>query len=522
MKTVTPSQMREIDRRTIEDLGISSLVLMESAGLALLDEIESRTQDPRLRVTIVCGPGNNGGDGMVAARHLADRGHEVVTFLAAPRSSFSGDAKVQLRTLTRLEMDVSVLSSPSSFERAFRRAGESDVLVDSLFGTGLGRTVEGSWAQCVSIINSCPGLVISADVPSGLDARTGHPLGDCVTADVTVTFGLPKTGLVIFPGAQFAGEVVVADIGIPRSVIDSMELPGELLGSDAVERVYEERWPDTHKGSYGHLLLCCGSAGKLGAGILASRGALRAGAGLVTLAVPASALHQVDAATPEVMAAPLHETAEGSFSRLGVHGLRKLIRERDALAIGPGISTHPEVGELVREVLKWEGFPAVVDADALNVLEGDLELLRPRGPHTVITPHPGEMSRLLGSSTKDVQSDRIGAALECAGRSGCVVVLKGAGTVVAHPDGTFYINTTGNPGMASGGTGDVLTGMIGALLARGCSPIKSAAASVFLHGAAGDMAAGKISEHSLTATDIVECLGPTLNQMRNGVENAES
>jgi len=514
LKTVTPSQMREIDRRTIDDLGISSLVLMESAGLGLVDEIESRNKGERLRVTVMCGPGNNGGDGMVAARHLADRGHEVVTFLAAPRATFSGDAKVQLRTLNRLEMEVTVLSSLSSYERAFRRAGGSDVTIDALFGTGLGRVVEGQWAQCVRIINSCPGLVISADVPSGLDARTGHPLGECVTADVTVTFGLPKTGLALYPGAQFAGEVVVADIGIPRSVIETMDLPGALLGSEAVEVVYEERWPDTHKGTYGHLLLCCGSTGKLGAGILASRGALRAGAGLVTLAVPVSAVHEVDVATPEVMTSPLPETAEGSFSRLGANGLKKLIKERDALGIGPGISTDPEVGELVREVLNWEGFPAVVDADALNVLDGDLELLRPRGQHTVITPHPGEMSGLIGGSTRDVQSDRIGAALECSGRSGCVVVLKGAGTVVAHPDGTFYINTTGNPGMASGGTGDVLTGMIGALLARGRSPLDSARAAVYLHGAAADVAAEKVTEHALTATDIIDSLGLTLMGMR--------
>lgn len=506
--------MREIDRTTIDEMGISSLVLMENAGLGLVDEIEKRTKGQRLKVTVVCGPGNNGGDGMVAARHLSERGHEVVTFLAVPRSSFSGDAKIQLRTLTRLGGDVNVLSSPSSYERAFRRAGDSDVAIDSLFGTGLGKNVEGKWAQCVRIINSCPGLVISADIPSGLDARTGHPLGECVTADVTVTFGLLKTGLVLFPGAQFAGEVVVADIGIPRSVIEEMDLSGSILGPGPVERLYSERWPDTHKGTYGHLLLCCGSAGKLGAGILASRGALRAGAGLVTLCVPASALHEVDAATPEVMTAPLPETAEGSFSRLGANGLKKLIYDRDAVAIGPGISTDPEVGDLVREVLSWQGFPAVVDADALNVLDGNLELLRPRGPDTVLTPHPGEMSRLLGSNTTDVQSDRIGAALECAGRCQSVVVLKGAGTVVAHPEGTYYINTTGNPGMASGGTGDVLTGMIGALLARGCSALDSAAAAVYLHGAAADMAAERITEHALTASDIIDSLGPTLDGMR--------
>jgi len=514
LETVTPSQMREIDRRTIQDLGIASLVLMENAGLAMVDEIEKRGGRQRLRITVICGPGNNGGDGMVAARHLSDRGHEVVTFLASPRAAFSGDAKVQLRTLTRLEMDVAVLSSTSSLERAFRRAGESDVTIDALFGTGLTRTVEGHWAECVRIINSCPGLVISADVPSGLDARTGHPLGDCVTADVTVTFALPKTGLVLFPGAQLAGEVVVADIGIPHSVIEGMELPGRLLDAERLLHIYQERWPDTHKGTYGHLLLCCGSAGKMGAGILASRAAMRAGAGLVTLAVPASALHAVDTSTPEVMVAPLPETAEGSFSRLGANGLKKLISERDALAMGPGISTDHEVGELLRDVLRWDGFPMVLDADALNLLEGDLQLLMPRGSDTVITPHPGEMARLLVSNTTDVQSDRTGAALECAGRSGCVVVLKGAGTVIAHPDGTFFVNTSGNPGMASGGTGDILTGMIGALLARGCTPFDSAAAAVYLHGTAGDLAAQSNTEEALMATDIIETIGEALKGIR--------
>jgi len=241
---------------------------------------------------------------------------------------------------------------------------------------------------------------------------------------------------------------------------------------------------------------------------------MRAGAGLVTLAVPASALHAVDTSTPEVMVAPLPETAEGSFSRLGANGLKKLISERDALAMGPGISTDHEVGELLRDVLRWDGFPMVLDADALNLLEGDLQLLMPRGSDTVITPHPGEMARLLVSNTTDVQSDRTGAALECAGRSGCVVVLKGAGTVIAHPDGTFFVNTSGNPGMASGGTGDILTGMIGALLARGCTPFDSAAAAVYLHGTAGDLAAQSNTEEALMATDIIETIGEALKGIR--------
>lgn len=510
MKTVTPEQMREIDRRTIKGVGIPSMVLMENAGIALVDEILQRLESDRLRVTVLCGPGNNGGDGMVAARHLADRGHEVVVFLGVPRSSFRGDAKVQLRIISRIGIDVSVLSSNSSYERAFNRVSNSDVVIDALFGTGLDRGLKGSWAECVRIINSCPGLVVAVDVPSGLDAEKGQPLGECVTSDVTVTFGYPKTGMVLYPGAQYAGDVVVADIGIPRTIAEEMELPGELITPEVLESVYRNRWPDTHKGTYGHLLVCSGSAGKLGAGILAARGALRSGAGLITLAVPASALHEVDSSTPEVMAAPLPETAEGTLSVKGLNALIGMISERDALAIGPGLSTHPEVTDLVRKILGNDGFPAVVDADALNVLGSDLEFMRKRGHLTVLTPHPGEMARLLGIRTEEVQADRVGSARACAGKSGCTVVLKGAGTIVAQPDGRFYINTTGNPGMAAGGTGDVLTGMIGAILAMGFDALTSALAAVFLHGFAGDLAVETVTEHALTATDIIDSLGPAI------------
>jgi len=514
LKIVTPSQMREIDRRAIEGLAIPSLVLMENAGSSVVDEILERVERERIKVSVLCGPGNNGGDGMVAARHLFDRGHEVAVFLGVPRASFHGDAKVQLRILSRLGVEISVLSSPSSMERALSRVAGSDVVIDALFGTGLDKPLEGHWAQCVRIVNSCPGLVVSADVPSGLDSVRGLPLGECVTADVTVTFGLPKTGLVLYPGAQYAGDVVVADIGIPRSVVEEMEIEGNLIGADTLETVFGRRWPDTHKGSYGHLLVCAGSAGKLGAGILAARAATRTGAGLVTLAVPLSALHHVNASTPEVMAAALPENAEGTLSDKGLIALKEMALERDALAIGPGLSTHPDVAILVRRLLESIRTPAVVDADALNVLGTDLEFLRERGSFTVLTPHPGEMARLLAASVSDIQEDRVGSALACARKSGCVVVLKGAGTIVAHPDGRYFLNRTGNPGMATGGTGDVLTGMIGAVLAMGHDPLMSAMASVFLHGAAGDHALEKIPETALIASDIIDSLGPALRELR--------
>jgi hydroxyethylthiazole kinase-like uncharacterized protein yjeF len=513
LRTVTPQQMREIDRLTIEEYGVPSMVLMENAGAALVDEIESRLEAQRLTITVVAGPGNNGGDGMVAARHLSERGHEVVVFLAVPKASFKGDAKAQLKILTRLGIETSVLSSPASFERAFGRVSHSDAVIDTLFGTGLKKDIEGSWAECVRIINSCPGIVISADIPSGLDGNTGRPLGECVTADVTVTFGFPKTGLALYPGAHLAGDVVVADIGIPSEVVESMDLPGQLVGPESIGQLYAERWPDTHKGSYGHVLLCCGSTGKIGAGILASRGALKAGAGLVTLAVPASAVMYTDTATPEVMVQPLPETTEGCLSSQGFKAIETLMGSMDAIAIGPGLSTDPEVGKLVEMVLLNIDRPAVVDADALNVLAGNIGILKKRSSSTVLTPHPGEMARMLDTDIATVQRDRIGAALSAASASGAVVVLKGAGTVIADPDGSYFINTTGNPGMATGGSGDVLTGIIGSLLAMGHGPLESSVGAVYLHGAAGDLAAQSVSEHALTASDIVDFLGPALREL---------
>jgi len=510
---VTPRQMREIDSSAIKGLGIPSLVLMENAGVAVVDEIEKRIDSGRLKVTVMCGPGNNGGDGMVSARHLHDRGHEVVVYLAVPRAQFKGDANVQLKSVTRMGIPVSVLSSDSSFERAEQRIKDSHITIDAVFGTGLDRKIEGSFARCIQLVNTCPGLVVSADIPSGLDGSSGLPLGVAVTADITVTFGFPKTGIMLYPGAEYAGEVVIAEIGIPMSALQDVEVYGEIIDQESVKKAFPDRWVDTHKGTYGHLLVCSGSTGKMGAGLLTARAAMRAGAGLVTLALPASASQSVDPAALEIMTAPLPETADGSISFGGLKAIEKLLEGKSAIAIGPGLSMDEETVAFVREVLTWEGFAAVVDADALNAIGTDLHILQVRGDHTVLTPHPGEMARLLGTGIMDVQADRIGSSLMCAEQSGCTVVLKGARTIVARPDGAFFINTTGNPGMATGGTGDVLTGILGALLASGRSAITSALASVYLHGAAGDRAAEQITEHSLIASDVIDNMGVSLKEI---------
>lgn len=517
MRLVTPSQMRELDSRAIQEIGIPSMVLMENAGLSLVDEVERRLprgagQGPA-KISVVCGPGNNGGDGMVAARHLADRGHEVMVFLTARKGSFRGDARSQLRILGNLGLPVKVVHFPADMEMERKRLGDSDIVIDALFGTGLHRDIDGLSAESVRAINACPGIVVSADIPSGINGHTGLPMGEAVMADVTVTFGYPKLGLVLYPGAHFAGEVVVADIGIPAAAENGTEFPGEIMGPEPVISAFSPRWEDSHKGTFGHLLVCSGSMGKTGAGILAARAALASGAGLVTLALPVSAVWAVDAAVPEIMTAPIPETSDGTLSANGKIALKQLVGERSAMAIGPGLTVQNETAELVREVLSWEGFPVVADADALNALNGNPESLRKRKGKTVLTPHPGEMARLLDMSSSMVQEDRVGAALSCAGRSGCVVVLKGAGTVVATPDGRFFINPTGNPGMATAGAGDVLTGMIGALLARGEDALTSALASVYLHGVAGDLAAEALTQHSLTAVSILDNIGCALKKI---------
>ncbi len=513
MVLLTPKQMREMDRLAIKVLRIPSLVLMENAAVAVADQVTARLGQKTLVVSVLCGPGNNGGDGMAAARHLTERGHEVTVFLSAPRSAYRGDARAQLRILGRLGIPVSPASSVGGVTRARKRFEMSDVVVDALFGTGLGRNVTGNEALLVDAVGACLGLVIAVDVPSGVDAGTGAVRGQAVAADVTVTLGWPKPGLVLFPGAEHAGEVVVADIGIPSSLLDQVNPSGAILDRACVAAAYPPRWRDTHKGIYGHLLVFAGSAGKSGAAILAVRGALRAGAGLVTAALPAASVTAMNAACPEAMTAALPETPEGSVSLKGKTALLRLAAERSAVALGPGLTQQEQTVELVRAFVGSAQCPTVVDADALNAVGADLDLLRGRGGNCVLTPHPGEMGRLMGITTEEVLRDRVGTALRCAERSGCVVVLKGARTIVASPDGRYFVNPTGNPGMASAGTGDVLTGMVGALLAMGRDPVAAASAAVYLHGAAGDLAAERVGEYSLTAGDLTDSIGPALAEI---------
>ncbi len=519
MRILTVEQMRKAEQRAIEELAVPSLVLMERAGEAVADAaagLLAPAPAEGAKVVVVCGSGNNGGDGMVAARHLAARGHLVTVFLAAPLSSLRGDARRQRERLSGEGIPLLDLSRPGSLAAASSALLSADLVVDALLGIGVSRPVEGHLAEVVEAVNGTPAPVVSVDVPSGLDPDTGFASGAVVMADLTVTLGWPQPGILLFPGARLAGEVVVADIGLPEASLEGVGETGSLLTPSDVVAAFPPRDPEGHKGDYGHLLVVAGSAGKGGAAVLACLGALRAGAGLVTCALPASILHLPQASIPEVMTVPLPETERGGAASAGLLAAERMCGERDALAMGPGLGTEEETVRLVRELLARTTLPAVVDADALNALGRDLAPLRSRAHATVLTPHPGEMGRLLGRDARAVQRDRLGAARECARLSGCVTVLKGARTLVAAPDGRWWLCAEGNPGMATAGSGDVLTGMTGALLARGVPPAVAACAAVLLHASAGDLAASDLTEEAMTASDLAGRIGPALARLREG------
>jgi len=498
VRLVGSSEMRLIDRAAIEGLGIPSLELMERAGAAVA-QVAGALLRPGGRIRVLCGPGNNGGDGYVAARLLYAQGRPVDVLSLVPARSLSPDARAMCDRATEAGVPVAHASGPSlSFS-----ASLGDVVVDALLGTGLARPAEGLFAEAISAIaaaRAAGARVVAVDVPSGLSADTGHPLGPCVKADATVTFAFPKRGLVVFPGASLAGEVTVADIGIPAEAAAGVPVAAELLDDADARTLLPPRAPDAHKGDAGRLLVVAGSPGKSGAAHLALTGALRGGVGLVWLAARPEVLPLALAGRPEAMSIPL--PGDGPLGRIDLAPLLEAARSVDALALGPGIPRGPETGALIRELLARAGRPAVLDADALNALAEEPGGVAGLGCPAVLTPHPGEMARLTGRSTAEIQADRIEWAASRARTWGATVVLKGARTVVADPEGPPAVIPTGNPGMATGGTGDVLAGLTGALLAGGLGPRAAARVAAFVHGRAGDLVARRWGERGLLAGDL--------------------
>ncbi|MBI3458464.1 MAG: NAD(P)H-hydrate dehydratase [Candidatus Rokubacteria bacterium] len=522
IRLATAEEMRRGDRRATERFGVPSLLLMENAGRGAADAIERVLGPARgRRVAVVCGKGNNGGDGFVVARHLAGRGAAVHVWLVARAADVRGDAASNLDALVRAALpltEVTGPTGPAGIERLRRGLGEADLLVDALLGTGVSGPATGLIADAIAALNEAERPVCALDLPSGLSADHGQILGPAVRARLTVTFGLPKLGLFLYPAAACAGRVELVDLGVPRAWLEEGLSVGMAEPED-IAAILPPRPADAHKGHYGHLLVVAGSLGKTGAAVLAALGALRAGTGLVTCALPGTQQPIVAAHLAEAMTEALPETAAQTLSAKALDRLLELGARMDAVAVGPGVGLEAETQGTVRELVLGVERPMVVDADALAACVGHLPRLREaRGPR-LLTPHPGEAARLLGRRIAEVQADRIGSARALADASGAWVALKGAGTLVASPGGAqadVLLNPTGNPGMATGGMGDVLTGIAGGLLAQGLRPEAALRAAVYLHGLAGDLAAADRGNAGLLASDVAHTVPAALRQLRGG------
>jgi NAD(P)H-hydrate epimerase len=512
----TAEEMRRADRRATERYGVPSLLLMENAGRGAADAIERAlgVVEGR-RVAVVCGKGNNGGDGFVVARHLLGRGARISAWLVGRADEVRGDARVNLDALQRAGETVAEAPDADAVARLSAQVRAADIVVDALLGTGVRGPASGAVAAAIDAINAAGAAgrsVCSLDLPSGLPSDGEAPAGPVVRAAMTVTFGLPKLGLALPAGLAHAGRLEIADLGVPRAWL-AEGIPAGLLEATDARAALPLRPHDAHKGRYGHLLVVAGSVGKTGAAVLACLGALRSGTGLVTCAMPGSQQPVVAAQLSEAMTEPLPETAARTISTKAVERIVELLGRMDAVALGPGIGLDPETQAAVRVLVRDVERPMVVDADALTALAGSAGLCRDAVAPRLLTPHPGEAARLLGSSIADVQADRIASARRLAAESGAVVALKGARTVVAGPDGEVVLNPTGNPGMATGGTGDVLTGVTGGLLAQGVAPVEALRAAVYLHGLAGDLAAATRGEAGLVAGDVAASLPAAIRRV---------
>jgi len=500
--------MKRLDEISINEYGIPGVVLMENAGLAVVQELE-RLNIPEKQVQVVCGTGNNGGDGFVIARHLYNKGWKVNISICGEAGKIRGDALINLQIARNTGIPVcSIEGDSASLPEGFIK--DSPLIVDALLGTGFTGRLKGLYRETIDRINGSKACVVSVDIPSGLDADTGFSGETCVMADYTVTFQLPKAGLLMNDGPEACGDLRVKDISMPKAAIDAMKLHLNLLEEDMIRGMLPKRHRSTHKGSFGSVLAAACSRGMEGSGIMSSRAALRSGAGIVRLALPGSLQKLMCAAALEIMTMSLEDGGSGILTEECIPQLLEAAEKSSALLIGPGLTDSENIRTVMAEVIKNCSIPVVIDADGLNAISKDPGILKKRRGEIVITPHPGEMARLCGCSSSDIQKDRLGFAERFSREYDVVVVLKGYRTIIALPDGTGFINPTGNPGMATAGSGDVLAGMIAGFAAQKMKLSDAALCGVFIHGAAGDRAAGKIGEYGLTAGDIIENISHTI------------
>ncbi|MBI5195269.1 MAG: NAD(P)H-hydrate dehydratase [Nitrospirae bacterium] len=544
LKVATAGEMRDIDRSTIKKYGIAGTVLMERAGRAVAEKINKlfTVHCSPFTVFIFCGGGNNGGDGFVIARLLHEQGKDVKVFLSAKPEDLKGDAKINYDSAVKSAVRIFSLKKFLSVHCSLLTV--NCLIVDALLGTGLSKPVAGDLAKCITLINShrlsiaqksgvcLPAgklqtsnfAVVSVDIPSGISSDTGQIMGCAVKADYTVTFGLPKRGHLLYPGAEHTGELFIEKIGFPDELLASEKIKVNLIEKPDVIKLLPQRPKYSHKGTYGHVLLIAGSRGKTGAAFMSAKACLRAGAGLVTIGVPESLLNIFQARVTEEMVLPLPDKGNGTLSFRAVDAILEFISKKvKVFAIGPGISVSDDISKLVGALIINSKVPMVIDADGINAIAGRSSILKKAKAPVILTPHVGEMARLLEGSRgqgvkgsrgvtagfslrEKVEENRIDTAISFAKKTKAYLILKGVPTVIATPGGDAFINPTGNPGMATAGTGDVLTGMISALLAQGLSPQNAAISGSYMHGITGDVIAGRKGEHSLIASDMINAI----------------
>jgi len=503
MKVVTSQQIREIDRKAIEENNLSGLILMENAGSRIFQSLKNIYPDLRLKkIIIFAGSGNNGGDGFVVARHLYNYGVKVKVFLLAPFNKVIGEAGENLNTINKMGVEL-IEAETTKLEEIQRTIQNSDLIIDAILGTGLQGKVTGLKAKIIDLINIANKEVLAIDVPSGLDTDTGKIEGPCIKATHTITLALPKIGLLIFPGASYAGKVTVEDIGIPSYLLKNNKIKINITTKEIVKSLLPFRAAYSHKGSFGKVLILAGSVGMTGAAYLASEAAIRSGAGIVVLGIPRSLNQIMEVKLTEVMTLPLAETEKQSLGEEAEETISKLMKNYSVLGIGPGISRQAETQRLVRKIIEKSNIPLVVDADAIYALSEDPAILKKTKTPLVITPHPGEIAKLINKDVDYILNNQLDITREIAQKYGIVVVLKGARTIIANKEGETYINVGDNSGMATGGSGDVLTGIICSLIAQSADNFSAAIAGVYIHSLAGNLARDIKGERGMIAGDIL-------------------
>jgi len=515
MKLIDAQTMRALDQHAIQETGIPGLLLMENAGRGATQcMLDLWGEDLARGVLVLCGRGNNGGDGFVIARHLHNAGVPVAICLFGSEEALRGDALTNFDIVRRMGLLITSVVDASEWALQAEAFLEKNAyVVDALLGTGLQREVSGLLARVIEDVNRATGSVFAVDIPSGLNASTGRPQGPTIRAAATATFGVAKLGLVMDTAIPYVGKLSVVDISIPREQLAQTPTDHRQLDAAQIIEMLPARDACGHKGTFGHLAVVAGSAGKMGAAVLCAHGALRSGTGLVTLVIPSSCAGELRGLWPEVMLEVVEDQGRGCFGESGLEALLALLAGKRALAIGPGLGGDPAVAGVVRVLVARSGLPMVVDADGLNGLSAGNGLATPSLDKCILTPHPGEAGRLLSCTATEIQGRRLESVIQLAIDSGAVALLKGCRTLVASPLGRISVNPTGNSGMASAGVGDVLTGVIGGLLAQGLDLESAACVGAYLHGLAGDLAQERVGQRAMVAGDVIAALGPAFSTL---------